>query len=168
MLSIPSVSECLQHLDDFLLYAATDCPSCFFHNRFHDCVDHSVVNLCPSFRLDLAPYEHFITLLRRARLPLCQLCFMPALQHHTHTNPSLCMYPSSVAPTAFLLWNHPSTLSLVIHVLRRVIPCEEINTELSMERYVDLLGNLDDGTPWILLLVGVYWFLYDKDGILPT
>ncbi|KAH0825700.1 hypothetical protein J3R83DRAFT_10807 [Lanmaoa asiatica] len=99
---------------------------------------------------------------------------MPALFYastpasHTRANASLCMYPSSVAPTAFLLWNHPSTLSLVIRLLRRMIPCEEINTELSMERYVDLLGNLHNGTPLILLLFGVYWFLYDKDGILPT
>jgi hypothetical protein len=73
-----------------------------------------------------------------------------------------------VAPLAFLLWNHPSTLALVVHVLRRAVPCEEIKGALHLERYVGFLGNIVDETPLVLFLVGVYWFLYDKDGILPT
>ncbi|KAG6381461.1 hypothetical protein JVT61DRAFT_33 [Boletus reticuloceps] len=98
MLSVPSVSECLQHLDDFLLYAVTECPSYFFHNCSYDCVDHSTIKSCPSFLLDVTSYDHFISLLHLAKLSTCQLCFIPLFQHHTDAYPSLSPGFSSLEP----------------------------------------------------------------------
>ncbi|KAG6371148.1 hypothetical protein JVT61DRAFT_9919 [Boletus reticuloceps] len=132
MLSVPSVSEYLQNLDDFLLYTVMECSSCFFQHCSYDCMDHSAIKSCPSFLLDITSYDLFISLLHHAKLPTCQLCFIALFQHDTDSYHSLCMYPP-VSPLAFFLCNHPSTLNIIIHVLRCTLPCVEISMELSME-----------------------------------
>lgn len=167
LISVPSSFECLQHFDDFLLYAATECSSSLFHRRPCTNVDHCNVVSCSPLRLDHTAYEHFITLLRCAKLPICQDCFIPVHQHHSETHPR-CVYPSNVANLAFLIWNHPSILCLIAHVLHRILPCEEIEGILHLERYVQFLGNIVDEKPLLLFFIGVYWFLYETDGVSPT
>ncbi|KAG6374250.1 hypothetical protein JVT61DRAFT_4264 [Boletus reticuloceps] len=167
-LSVPSATECLHHVDDFLLYASSDCSSCLFHRRSCNDAARTASEFCVTLPLQVAVYHEFLLLLRRERLPICQICFIPLLQHHTDAYPSLCMHPTSVAPLAFLLWNEPSTLGLVVHALRRVISYDLVDVvEFSLPGYVNFLATIVDKTPMILLLVGVYWFLYDQNGILP-
>lgn len=164
---VPSLPECFQCFEDFLLYAATDCVSELFHRRPCNDKDHLSIVSCSPLRLDLGAYEHFVNLLRYAKLPVCQDCFIPSHQHHTETH-SRCIYPFSVTRLAFLLWNHPSILTLLTRVLHRVVPCEEIEGVLPLERYVQFLGSIIDDKPLLLFLVGIYWFINESEGVVPS
>ncbi|KAG8215813.1 hypothetical protein J3R82DRAFT_7742 [Butyriboletus roseoflavus] len=81
-------------------------------------------------------------LLCHTKLPICQICFAPLLHNHTDRYPSICMYPMSIAPLAFLLWNNLSILALVVCVLCQIVPYEDIEGELELDHYTNFWGVL--------------------------
>lgn len=156
-----SLQDLLHQHEDFLMYAVTDCPVCLFYARPDEAV-HPVTSPCPTLENDRKPYDAFVELLRSKNLPLCSLCFISLDQHHeNHGSGNVCQYPKAVSTIAFFLWKHPDTLHLVLRILARMFSLEIPQTSLSIDRYVDVLAVRAEKVPLLVLVIGLYWHLYD-------
>lgn len=158
-----SLQELLHHYEDFLMYAITDCPICIFYPRPDGDV-HPLDSPCRTLEPDRKAHETFVGLLRNKNLPLCTFCFLSLDQYHENRDShTVCRYPDVVSTVAFFLWNHPPTLELVLHILVRTFSLEIPQTGLSMDIYVDVLAVRVEKVPLLILVIGLYWHLYDKN-----
>ena len=165
MESIPkcSVEDLFHQHEDFLMHAIMDCPACILYPPPDGHV-HPTCSPCPTLEAHCTAHEAFIDLLRDKNLSLCNSCFISLDQHHEYRDSGIvCQYPNIVSPTLFLLWKHPRTLHLILHILVRMFSLDIPRADLSIDRFVDVLAVRVEKFHMLSLVIALCWYLDDRD-----